>query len=119
MKTVIKPSWPKRSDIRLAFIKSDPAGNTGGVSTFFSKPLYGKPGYRCFADCVFFGCPFDACSTYRSGNRLGPKMIREASQMLLTKCDYAPWVDKQFSKMRIFDAGDSAPSPFDLLTAVS
>ena len=29
MKTVLGPSWPKRSDIRLVFIKSDPPGNTG------------------------------------------------------------------------------------------
>ena len=28
MKTVLGPSWPKRSDIRLVFIKSDPPGNT-------------------------------------------------------------------------------------------
>ena len=101
--------------------KETPLYATGGVSTFFSKPLYGKPGNRCIADCVFFGCPFDAGSTYRSGNRWGPKTIREASQMLLTKnsSDYAPWMDKQFGKMRIFDAGDSAPTPFDLLTAVN
>jgi len=31
MKTVLGPSWPKRSDIRLVFIKSDPPGNTGKV----------------------------------------------------------------------------------------
>ena len=36
----------------------------GGVSTFFHKPLYGEPGVRPPADCVFFGCPFDAGSTY-------------------------------------------------------
>ena len=33
MKTVLGPSWPKRSDIRLVFIKSDPPGNTGGATT--------------------------------------------------------------------------------------
>ena len=71
--------------------KETPLYATGGVSTFFRKPLYGKPGDRCQADCVFFGCPFDAGSTYRSGNRWGPKTI----QMLVTKC-CGP---KQFGKI--------------------
>jgi len=91
----------------------------GGVSTFFHKPLYGRED-RPPADCVFFGCPFDAGSTYRSGLRFGPKKIREVSQMLLTDCnnDYAPWIDRNLGKMKIFDAGDCAPTPFDLITAV-
>ena len=92
----------------------------GGVSTFFHKPLYGRPGERSKADCVFYGCPFDAGSTYRSGLRFGPKKIREVSQMLLTDCnnDYASWSGKNFGEMKIFDAGDCAPTPFDLITAV-
>ena len=93
---------------------------TGGVSTFFHKPLYGKAGERPPADCVFYGCPFDAGSTYRTGLRFGPKKIREVSQMLLTDCnkDYASWMDRTFGKMKIFDAGDCAPTPFDLIQAV-
>jgi len=95
----------------------------GGVSTFFHKPLYphlAECEERPPADCVFFGCPFDAGSTYRSGLRFGPKKIREVSQMLLTDCsnDYATWMDRNFGKMKIFDAGDCAPTPFDLITAV-
>merc|ERR1712212_1241017 len=92
----------------------------GGVSTFFHKPLYGACGERPPADCVFYGCPFDAGSTYRSGLRFGPKKIREVSQMLLTDYnnDYASWMDRNFGKMKIFDAGDCAPTPFDLITAV-
>jgi len=92
----------------------------GGISTFFHKPLYGKAGERPPADCVYYGCPFDAGSTYRSGLRFGPKKIREVSQMLLTDCtnDYAPWMGRNFGKMKIFDAGDCAPTPFDLITAV-
>ena len=92
----------------------------GGVSSFFHKPLYGEPGQRPPADCVFFGCPFDAGSTYRSGLRFGPKKIREVSQMLLTDSsnDFAPWMGKNFGRMKVFDAGDTAPTPFDLITAV-
>jgi hypothetical protein len=94
---------------------------SSGVSTFLRKPLYGPPSQRLPADCVFFGCPFDSGSTYRSGNRFGPKAIREASQILLTDCatDYAPWVDRHFGRMKIFDAGDAHPTPFDLVTAVN
>ena len=40
MKTVLGPSWPKRSDIRLVFIKSDPPGNTA------ARPLLCSPGPR-------------------------------------------------------------------------
>ena len=77
-------------------------------------------GQRPPADCVFFGCPFDAGSTYRSGLRFGPKKIREVSQMLLTDSsnDFAPWMGKNFGRMKVFDAGDTAPTPFDLITAV-
>ena len=40
--------------------------------------------------------------------------------MLLTDCnnDYASWIDKKFGTMKIYDAGDCAPTPFDLITAV-
>ena len=79
----------------------------GGVSTFFHKPLYGKAGERLPADCVFFGCPFDAGSTFRSGLRFALKKIREVLQMLLTPdCsnDNASWMDnRNFVKMKIFD----------------
>ena len=59
----------------------------------------------CFiADCVFFGCPFDSSSTYRMGARFGPAAVRRASQM--TSFKYAPWFDKDYSKMKIYDAGE-------------
>ena len=110
-----------RSMFPVCEVTQAPLYATGGVSTFFSKPLYGTPGTRERADCVFFGCPFDSGSTYRSGCRFGPRKIREASQMLLTNCtsDYAPWMDKYFGKMRVYDAGDAQPTPFDLLLAVN
>jgi hypothetical protein len=59
--------------------------------------------YFRVADCVFFGCPFDASSTYRTGARFGPAAVRRASQM--TSFNYAPWIDRDFSKMRVYDAG--------------
>ena len=40
--------------------------------------------------------------------------------MLLTDSgsDYAPWMGKNFGTMKVFDAGDTAATPFDLITAV-
>ena len=59
--------------------------------------------FCALADCVFFGCPFDASSTYRMGARFGPAAVRRASQM--TSFNYAPWIERDFSGMKIFDAG--------------
>ena len=59
--------------------------------------------FYALADCVFFGCPFDASSTYRMGARFGPAAVRRASQM--TSFNYAPWIERDFSGMKIFDAG--------------
>jgi len=90
----------------------------GNQMSFFNLPLYPtNPDERDGADCVFFGCPFDASSTYRMGARFGPAAVRRASQMTAFK--YAPWIDRDFSKMKIYDAGDAAATPFDILVAMN
>jgi len=90
----------------------------GNQMSFYKRPVYPTlPDDRPEADCVFFGCPFDASSTYRMGARFGPAAVRRASQM--TSFTYAPWIDRDFSKMRIYDAGDAAATPFDILTAMN
>jgi len=89
----------------------------GNKMSFYRLPSYPTlPKDRPEADCVFFGCPFDASSTYRMGARFGPAAVRRASQM--TSFNYAPWIGRDFSKMRIFDAGDAAATPFDIETAM-
>eukprot|EP00091_Calanus_sinicus_P019919 TRINITY_DN5199_c0_g2_i1.p1 TRINITY_DN5199_c0_g2~~TRINITY_DN5199_c0_g2_i1.p1 ORF type:complete len:274 (+),score=63.07 TRINITY_DN5199_c0_g2_i1:109-822(+) len=86
--------------------------------SFYRLPSYPTlPEDRPEADCVFFGCPFDASSTYRMGARFGPAAVRRASQM--PSFNYAPWIGRDFSKMRIFDAGDAAATPFDIMTAMN
>ena len=69
------------------------------------------------ADCVFFGNPYDAATTYRMGARFGPAAVRKVSQTLAF--NYSPYFEKDYSKMRIYDAGDSAGNPFNILTAMN
>jgi len=89
----------------------------GSTRSFYRLPLYPKkPDERPEADCVFFGSPFDAGVTYRTGARFGPAAVRQASQM--TSFGYAPWFDRDYSNMRIYDAGDAAATPFDIMTAM-
>merc|ERR1719431_2335644 len=86
--------------------------------SFYKLPLYPtKPDEREGADCVFFGCPFDSSSTYRMGARFGPAAVRRASQM--TSFKYAPWFDKSYENFKIYDAGDAAATPFDIMTAMN
>lgn len=37
----------------------------------------------------------------------------------MTSFNYAPWIERDFSNMKIFDAGDAAATPFDILTAMN
>ena len=37
------------------------------------------------------------------GARFGPAAVRRASQM--TSFNYAPWIERDFSNMKVFDAG--------------
>ena len=69
------------------------------------------------ADCVFFGSPYDAATTYRMGARFGPVAVRQASQTLAF--NYSPYFEKDYSNMKIFDAGDSPGNPLDILTAMN
>jgi len=89
----------------------------GATRSFYRLPLYPSvPDERPQADCVFFGCPFDGAVTYRTGARFGPAAVRQASQM--TSFWYNPAFDKDYSKYKIYDAGDAAATPFDIMTAM-
>jgi len=89
----------------------------GATRSFYRLPLYPTlPDDRPQADCVFFGCPFDGAVTYRTGARFGPAAVRQASQM--TSFWYNPIFDKDYSEYKIYDAGDAAATPFDIMTAM-
>lgn len=60
------------------------------------------------AQAVIYGMPMDWTVSFRSGTRLGPTRIREVSLGLE---EYSPYLDKDLSDIRYFDAGD-VPLPF-------
>jgi agmatinase len=60
------------------------------------------------AQAVIYGMPMDWTVSFRSGSRLGPARIREVSLGLE---EYSPYLDRELTEIRYFDAGD-IPLPF-------
>lgn len=60
------------------------------------------------AQAVIYGMPMDWTVSFRAGTRLGPARIREVSIGLE---EYSPYLDRDLSDLRYFDAGD-IPLPF-------
>jgi len=60
------------------------------------------------AQAVIYGMPMDWTVSFRSGTRLGPARIREVSLGLE---EYSPYLDRELTDIRYFDAGD-IPLPF-------
>ncbi|WNQ11054.1 agmatinase [Paenibacillus aurantius] len=60
------------------------------------------------AKAVIYGMPMDYTVSFRPGSRFGPSRIREVSIGLE---EYSPYLDKDLSEARYFDAGD-LPLPF-------
>ncbi|MCE3267979.1 MAG: speB [Burkholderiales bacterium] len=84
----------------------------GGVTSFmrrnYTKDLTG-------VDIAVSGIPFDLAVTYRSGARLGPRAIREASVQLAELYPY-PWGFNPFDKLAVIDYGDCFLDPHNPLT---
>lgn len=57
------------------------------------------------AQAVLYGMPMDWTVSFRGGSRLGPARIREVSTGLE---EYSPYLDRDLSEIRYFDAGDLA-----------
>ncbi len=55
------------------------------------------------SDIVIFGAPFDGTTSYRPGTRFASAAIRNESYGIET---YSPYLDKDLTDYRIFDAGD-------------
>ena len=55
------------------------------------------------AKTVLFGAPFDSTTSYRPGTRFASRTIRAESEGLET---YSPYLDKDLTDIRVFDAGD-------------
>ncbi len=84
----------------------------GGVTSFmrrnYTKDLTG-------VDIAISGVPFDLAVTYRSGSRLGPRAIREASVQLAELLPY-PWGFDPFEKLAVIDYGDCFLDPHNPMT---
>jgi agmatinase len=80
-----------------------PEPTYGGVTSFmrrkYSKDMTG-------VDVAVLGVPFDTATTNRSGTRLGPRAIRNASTIMAWERPYAMEFDP-FDKLAVVDAGDA------------
>lgn len=74
----------------------------GGAGSFFRIP-YSRD--LAAADVVVSGVPFDIATTNRSGARLGPRAIRNASLSLAWERPW-PWTKDPVAEMAVIDYGD-------------
>ncbi|WP_026972003.1 agmatinase [Aliagarivorans marinus] len=72
---------------------------------FLRQPLDFKPS-ESDADVVVCGLPFDLATTGRSGSRMGPGAIRQASIHLAWEVKRWPWDFALSDKLKLVDAGD-------------
>lgn len=84
----------------------------GGATSFmrrnYTKDLTG-------VDVAVSGIPFDLAVTYRSGARLGPRAIRQASVQLAELLPY-PWGFDPFEQLAVVDYGDCFLDPHNPLS---
>ncbi|NRD74424.1 agmatinase [Shewanella sp. VB17] len=72
---------------------------------YLRQPLDFNP-LKSDADVVVLGLPFDMATTGRSGGRMGPGAIRQASVNLAWEDTRWPWDFKLSEHLNIVDAGD-------------
>jgi agmatinase len=80
--------------------------------TFLRQPLVQNP-LESAADIVVLGLPYDMATTGRSGARMGPTAIRQASVNLAWEGTRFPWPFSLLKHCKIVDAGDLVFSPGD------
>ncbi|MFT6528729.1 MAG: agmatinase [Psychrosphaera sp.] len=80
--------------------------------TFMRQPLCFDP-LNTDADIVVLGLPFDMATSGRSGARMGPTAIRQASVNLAWEGRKYPWQFSLFEKLNVVDAGDLVYSTGD------
>ena len=89
-------------------LKGSNAEMTYGGVTSFMRRNYTKD--LTNVDVAISGVPFDLAVTYRSGARLGPRAIREASVQLAELLPY-PWGFNPFDSLAVIDYGDCMLDP--------
>jgi len=86
-----------------------------GIATFFKAPLLAAP-TTAEAEVAVIGVPFDQGTTYRSGTRMGPRALRDASTMWAFQQDHETLYDGEagvelLGGVRWADCGDVAVGP--------
>ena len=86
-----------------------------GIATFFKAPLVPLP-TTADADVAVVGIGWDEGTTSRSGARMGPRALREASTMYAFQRDAEPFWDGEagvelLGGIRWADTGDVALGP--------
>jgi len=86
-----------------------------GIATFFKAPQVPAP-TTAGTDVAVIGVPFDQGTTYRSGTRMGPRALREASTMWAFQQDHETLYDGEagvelLGGVRWADCGDVAVGP--------
>lgn len=84
----------------------------GGAASFFRVPYQTD---MKGIDVVVTGVPLDIATTNRSGARLGPRAIRNASLSLAWERPW-PWHMDPMTALRVIDCGDCEPVDGDLLS---
>ncbi len=98
-----------KKQVDEAFTRKDMRGlsfeNTFGGATSFLRRRYSKD--LSGVDIAVTGVPFDQAVTNRTGTRLGPRAIREASSLQSPDAPYG-WGYDPLSELNIIDYGDLA-----------
>lgn len=84
----------------------------GGAASFFRVPYQSD---LTGVDVAVIGVPLDIATTNRSGARLGPRAIRNASLSLAWERPW-PWQTDPMTALRVIDCGDCEPVDEDLLS---
>lgn len=87
----------------------------GGIATFFKAPYVPTP-TTADADVAVVGVPWDLGTTNRSGSRLGPRALRDASTLWAFQQDHETLYDGEagvelLGGVRWADCGDVAVGP--------
>jgi agmatinase len=98
-----------KNEVDVAFTRKERSGyafeNTFGGATSFLRRPYSKD--LKGVDLAITGAPFDQAVTNRSGTRLGPRAIREASTLQAYDPPFG-WGTNPLEDMKIVDYGDLA-----------
>lgn len=105
------------SGLGAAVKGSTPEPMYSGVLSFLRRQ-YSRDLENPDVDVVVTGVPFDLATTHRSGARLGPAAIREASSNLAWEERRWPWSFRAFDRLGVIDYGDLVFTPGESHTMV-